>query len=130
MRIFLVDDDDVFNYIHSVVIGRVLPDADVRIFKSGEEVKVFLEAKPAVSYIPELILLDIRMPDMDGFELIEYLQNNHPEIINKTAIYLLSSTLDERDLQRANDSVAVKKFLSKPLSIEIFQDILNDIGIA
>jgi len=130
MLIFLIDDDDVFNYIHSVVVGRALPNTEIQIFKSGEEVKNFIEEEASAFITPELMLLDIRMPDMDGFELVEYLQNNHPEIINKTAIYLLSSTLDERDLQRANNSPAVKKFLSKPLSAEIFQDILSEIGIS
>lgn len=128
MRIFLIDDDEVFNYIHSVVITRVLPDADVRVFKSGAEVKDFIEGDVSTFITPDLILLDIRMPDMDGFELIEYLQANHPSVIHSTAMYLLSSTLDERDLQRAGGLTTVKRFLSKPLSVEMFQDILREIG--
>ena len=123
MRIYLVDDDDLFNYLNEAVIRRVIPDAVISTFKSGEDVLQAIMAVKSDAEAPDIMLLDIRMPDMDGFELLKTLGQLEVNPIGRTRIYMLSSSLDERDLDKANDNPLVTAFLSKPLTIEKFTEI-------
>jgi CheY-like chemotaxis protein len=125
MKIYLVDDDDLFNYLNEAVIRRVAPEVEISTFKSGEGVLNSILAMGSDSEVPDVMLLDIRMPDMDGFELLKALGALQVNPIARTKIYMLSSSLDDRDLDKANDNPLVTAFLSKPLTIEKFTEIYH-----
>ncbi len=124
MEIFLVDDDDVFNCMNIAVIEWVMKEAEVKVFKSGMEVIAYLNREKQIGPAKGLMLLDIRMPDMDGFEMLANIEKMEKNPLPNTIIYMLSSTLDERDLQRAKEKKMVKGFLSKPLTVEKFRELL------
>jgi CheY-like chemotaxis protein len=127
MLVYLVDDDDVFNTLHEATIKRLLEDAEIKIYKSGEEVYHAINQIKEFDQVPDLMFLDIRMPDMDGFELLDSLERMADNPFRRTAIYMLSSTLDERDLMKAENSSLVKGFISKPLESEQLRQLLNTI---
>jgi CheY-like chemotaxis protein len=126
MKIFLVDDDDVFNYLNESIIKIETPEAEIQTFKSGEEVIDFLHSQPTGFVVPDIMLLDIRMPNMDGFELLEVLATVPENPFSKTDIYLLSSTLNEKDLERAKRYDLVKSFIGKPLTTDLYLTMLQE----
>lgn len=128
MKIFLVDDDDVFNYLNESIIKIETPEAEIQTFKSGEEVIEFLHSQPTGLQVPDIMLLDIRMPNMDGFELLEILATIPENPFSKTDIYLLSSTLNEKDLERAKKYELVTSFLGKPLTTDLYHSLLQERG--
>jgi len=125
MRIYLIDDDEIFNYLHESVIRSLLPDAQFLIFKSGLDVMTFLQNNLAPQVDADIVFLDIRMPDMDGFGLLHALEKlpHHPFL--KAKVYILSSTLDERDLEKAKSFQCVTDFIGKPLTIELCSKLLS-----
>ena len=125
MHIFLIDDDDVFNYLHESVIRLVNPNAIIQTFKSGEEFINYLQSSGKEFTPPEWIFLDIRMPDMDGFTLLEHLERDHKTVFSKSKLYMLSSTLDERDLSKAKSFEMVTDFLGKPLTVELCTSLFD-----
>jgi len=129
MKVFLIDDDDVFNCMNQAIIERIQSDAVVDVFKSGTEVMEHINAPVGVAYPPDIVFLDIRMPDMDGFELLDELEKLESHPLNNAAIYMLSSTLDERDLEKAKSRKLIKGFLGKPLTVEKMKEICWDLQL-
>lgn len=72
-----------------------------------------------------IILLDIKMPQMDGFEFLLHFDKFPEELKNKTQIFMLSSSLDPNDLKRATENCYVKKLFNKPLSLNDFMEMIN-----
>lgn len=71
-----------------------------------------------------IILLDIKMPQMDGFEFLMHYDRFPEDLKKKTQIFMLSSTLDPNDLKKADENCYVKKLFSKPLSVSQFKEII------
>jgi CheY-like chemotaxis protein len=122
-NILLVDDDDIFNMLHSEVIKRLNPTTQIHVFKSGVEVIDFIQLHPDQPI--DLIFLDIRMPVMGGFEALDIMATMVADRFKNTRIYVLSSTLDDRDLQRAKATPLVTDFIGKPMSFDTMRGILG-----
>lgn len=123
-HVVLVDDDDIFNMLHGEVLKRLIPGVRIDVFKSGQEVIEYLEHAPEEHI--DLIFLDIRMPVMGGFEVLDSMAQMNHERFAKTRIYVLSSTLDDRDLRRAKETPLVTDFIGKPMSFDTMRTILSE----
>jgi two-component system, chemotaxis family, chemotaxis protein CheY len=123
-HVILVDDDDIFNMLHSEVLKRLIPGVTIDVFKSGQEIVEYLQQSPTVAI--DLIFLDIRMPVMGGFEVLEAMSAMEGNRFEHTRIYVLSSTLDDRDLQRAKETPLVTDFIGKPMSFDTMRSILAE----
>jgi CheY-like chemotaxis protein len=91
----------------------------------SESIKSFLQAKDALEYIRELpndglshtiMLVDIQMPVMNGFEFVEAFEQLPDEITDNFTIYIISSSINENDLKRVHNFKSVRQFLNKPLT--------------
>jgi CheY-like chemotaxis protein len=65
------------------------------------------------------------MPVMGGFEVLDVMATMDPKRFVNTRIYVLSSTLDDRDLQRAKATPLVTDFIGKPMSFDTMRNILG-----
>lgn len=114
-KILIVDDDEIALFLHEIVIGDCDPTSKVETFSS---------AKTALSYLSDrkddsceyLILLDINMPHMNGWEFAEVIKN-HP-LRQKINIVMVSSSVEKRDVDRAHLSDVIDDYLIKPLREE------------
>lgn len=115
---FIVDDDAMQNEIHSILLKKVDPDA---------EVHTFLSAKAAIELIdtgkvPDVVFLDLHIPgEKDNSFLEEHKARNC-----SSDIYLMSSVAYLDNLELAKNYVAVKDFVSKPLLDYKLRSILSD----
>jgi len=99
----------------------------------AEEISVHLSGKSALDYFkklietsgspPELIFLDIRMPEMNGFEFLEEYKKLDTNFISATKVIILSSSLDINDQKKAREEPVIVRFLNKPLSKETRPEI-------
>lgn len=119
MHIFLVDDDEIFNYLNTAVIKDTDENIEVTSFRSGEHLLSYISKNREKIVYPDVMFIDIRMPNIDGFELLDILGKDENKPFAQTNIYMLSSTLDHRDLEKAKGHAMVKDFLSKPLTREL-----------
>ncbi len=126
--VLLIDDDDVTNFINESLIKEMDIANEILIAKNGKE-GIDLVAARCKSWkkedrCPALILVDINMPVMNGFEFLDqYKQMNLPAHLSIILIMLTSSD-NERDIERAKHSNAIG-YLSKPLTKKKLQDVLE-----
>lgn len=118
------------NKMHFIVIDDSKLDcfiAEKIIQNTGrsESVKTFMTASEALDYIKStspsvqktMLLVDIQMPVMNGFEFLEAFENAVPsDMQNNFVINLLSSSINESDMIRAKGYKSVANFLNKPLT--------------
>jgi CheY-like chemotaxis protein len=107
-KIFLVDDDKIFLLTAKFSLKRVFPEADIQSFSNAEEaINRLIEEKP------DLLLLDLNMPVMDGWTFLEQLEEKGSAVT--FPIYIVSSSIDPSDINRANEHTHVMGFIEKPL---------------
>ena len=75
--------------------------------------------------LPDVILLDLHMPVMNGWEFLDKFKEISPCLAKDIEIYILSSSVDIREIQRSKQYSSVNDFLSKPLSIEMMHEIMT-----
>jgi CheY-like chemotaxis protein len=118
MNVLLVDDDAVCNLICRKILEKTGLVSEIDVAMNGEEaLDVFNECFSGLRSQPDVILLDLNMPVMDGFSFLEAFRQMSRLHKTRTRIIILSSSIDPRDVQKAQ-SLGVDHYLTKPLSEE------------
>src|SRR5690554_5960279 len=98
----LVDDDDVFVFLTKKTIVQTGLVDRIEVFDNGLDALDFLkDSKGSPDKLPEIILLDLTMPIMDGWEFLEEFTKLSPSVKNKITIYICSSSISPDDMERA-----------------------------
>lgn len=120
--VMLVDDDEDSNFLNNWILKQSFAET-VLIQNSAAGALEFLRNQTVSDGLPDVILLDIRMPVMDGFGFLEVFENLSESVKNKCKIVMLSSSLDKGDYNKAMSNKHVYSFLNKPLSIRDLSEI-------
>jgi CheY-like chemotaxis protein len=122
--VLLIDDNEIDNLLSEKLIRRYNFAETIIVRQSAEEALIFLKINALVNnQIPDLIFLDIRMPLGDGFQFLEAYKELSDEIINRTKIVMLTSSLDDTDHEHAIENKFVQFLLNKPLTFEALEDL-------
>lgn len=107
VRIVLIDDDPISTFItEKLIFNNIKVPCTIFKFQNAMEA-----LKDISSICPNYLFLDLNMPEMTGWDFLEEFE---PKTY-KPEVYILSSSVDERDINKANNYSLVKKYLSKPL---------------
>lgn len=114
VEILIIDDDQVNNFVLRNIITRTYPDALIFIQPEGMSALDFLEERyNNQEGLPGIMLLDINMPVMSGFEFLDRFHEKFPEA--DCYIYMVSSSISKADQQKANSFKNVQGYITKPL---------------
>jgi len=122
--VLLIDDDDVTNFLNRKVIEYAGIADHIEVKLNGREALEFISNKGDAknSY---LILLDINMPVMDGWEFIEAYQEKAIHAKGKANIVMLTTSFNPDDHKRAGDTPLIASYENKPLTVELLDGIMK-----
>ena len=126
-NVCIIDDDNIYINLVSKIIEIIKLSENVLIFKNGKEALDFFinSIKDPEEYIiPQVIFLDLNMPIMDGWEFLDEYEKIRDKIDKKINLYVVSSSIDGRDIKRAKSIDAVLDYLTKPIGIKDLEKIL------
>jgi CheY-like chemotaxis protein len=122
----LVDDDDVFVFLTTKTIEQTNLVDLIKVFGNGLDALNFLkENKNNVDALPEIILLDLSMPIMNGWQFLEEYTKLNPTIGKKITIYICSSSISPDDVTRAKTISEVSDYIIKPITKDKLIDLIK-----
>lgn len=123
-NVLLIDDNHIDNLINRKILDNANYAENITVIDSPQEAFNFLRESLATGEnMPEVIFLDLRMPVMSGFEFLKSLlelPNLKPDLFK---IFVLSSSLDPKDINRIKENHLVSRFIGKPLTNQILEEI-------
>lgn len=121
----LVDDDDTFVFITKKIIEKSDFVKEIKVFGNGLAALNYIKENINSEYkLPDVILLDLTMPIMDGWEFLDEFTNLETQKTNKIIIYICSSSISPHDIIKAEKISMVSDFIIKPLTKDKFSEII------
>lgn len=122
----LVDDDEIFVYLTKKTILQTSLVGRIDNFANGQDALEFIkdnQGRP--DKLPEVILLDLNMPIMDGWQFLEEFTTLKPFVKNRIRIYICTSSISPDDASRVNAIKDVTDFIIKPFSTEKLKEMIR-----
>lgn len=120
----VVDDDQTNNFLCMKIITTVFPDSNVQTFSDPETALVYINNMFGNATDGNAVLfLDINMPTLSGWDFLEEFERFDTGIKGQLKIYMLTSSVDERDKDRAAENKNVCGYIEKPLSKEMIRNM-------
>ncbi len=126
-NICVIDDDKIFQYLTQRVITDTHLIEDIEVFSNGLDALNYLQNNSLdKKKLPDIILLDLFMPVMDGWGFLKSYTAIESKLAKKIPIYIVSSSIDPIDIQKSKSMGYVTDFIVKPMTKEVFLKILKN----
>lgn len=127
--VLVIEDDFITLYLNREILEFANFCENIVEATNGDEALSYFEniekGDNPMDNLPEVILLDLNMPVMDGWEFFETFVKKFPGFVKKTNIFILSSSINPEDQERAIKDPNIAAFLSKPLDEDEHFDIIK-----
>lgn len=126
LSFIIVDDSELDCFITRKFIEHTDKNLKVNTYQSGKLVLEQIRSDADNTNMPPtIILLDLRMPIMNGFQFVDEFEKLPIDIKKKYRIHVLSSSRNRNDIQRILTHTAVHSMIEKPLTREKLEDFLE-----
>ena len=124
----IIDDDEMYvNLVKKIIDVKKLSE-NLLVFNNGQEALDYFKAiieNVSENAFPEIILLDLNMPVMDGWKFLKQFTEIKPPADLKTTLYIVSSSIDQYEIEKAKSYSMVTDYLIKPVDLDEFELIFN-----
>lgn len=124
--VFLVIDDDlVSQFTARYAVEQCGEDSQIYVCESAiEALDLLTQLKKEDKPIPDYILLDLVMPEMDGWEFIDQLQRYNTNI-DATKVFVMSAFTNSKDREKAKQHQFIEGYYEKPVSRNMIQNMIK-----
>ncbi|MEM5565092.1 response regulator [Psychroserpens sp. AS72] len=131
LNFMLIDDNKIDLFITKKIIEKTSSNYNVRTFQRARSAIKFLEIfekklEYQDAFLPNVILLDINMPEMNGFQFLDEFNKLEKLIEKPIKIFMLSSSTNIHDVIKVKSEKHCVGFISKPLTVDVFNKIVNE----
>jgi len=130
-EILLIEDDeaDIELALHALRENKLINH--IQVLRDGEEALDYLlgsgcDARGPSGQMPKLILLDLKLPKVDGIEVLRRIKSD--PTTKFIPVVILTSSKEERDLVRGYD-LGVNSYIRKPVDFNQFREIVTQVGL-
>jgi len=128
-RICLIDDDHIFVYGAKRLMREINFFEELSVFNNGQDAIDYFESQAKGSEdLPSIIFLDLNMPVMNGWEFLDAFLKLPGIPTKDIAVYIMSSSVDPRDLERIQAHPYIKNYILKPLTSEDLEGLLKEMA--
>jgi CheY-like chemotaxis protein len=122
----IIDDDPIFIYGTKRIIEKVDFCNKIIVYNNGQEaIDGIYELIKTKEQLPDVILLDINMPVMDGWEFLVEFKKLQNLFSKKIHVYIASSSVDPRDIERVKNYKEVSDYILKPITPDDLGKIIS-----
>ncbi|WP_136668067.1 response regulator [Flavobacterium sp. H122] len=121
-KIYIIDDDPVYKLVTKKLINKTNLFCQTKEFSNGNEAFEYFET---TQDFPEIILLDLEMPEMDGWEFLAEFCRLRSSLHKDSKVYIATSSIAHEDKEKAKEFICVKGFISKPINLEKLKTIAH-----
>jgi len=124
--VLLVDDDTIYQFVSRKTLEATGHADKITICSNGEEAFHFLENNMhSISELPDIILLDVNMPVMNGWEFLDAYQSLKPNLSKEIHVFLVTSSMNDQDRDYSRRYDCVEDYIVKPLDRMKISDLLS-----
>lgn len=124
MKITLIDDDTVWSFALEHMLKHVIPNLEFQSFSDPEKAVEALRDDFGARQEPDVLFIDINMPFLDGWQVLDELREEI-EGSSTTKTYIMSSSVNPVDEEKAEIEAGIKGYLIKPMSKESLAKLLT-----
>lgn len=122
-NVLVVDDDDIVHFISLKLLSMYkCIDKVYSAYNGSEALKILNDGCQGRLRVPEIVLMDLHMPVMDGFQLISEIREMKCLRNEKMVMIMISSTQDEKEIEKAGE-LGIDYFFSKPIMMEKLESV-------
>jgi len=126
IQIAVVDDDKIFQLITNKTLNTIEQVSKVLQFYNGEEALIYLQEHAGEpDLLPDVILLDINMPVVDGWTFLKDYVAFEEQLSKSISIHMVSSSIDPKDIERATSNTTVQEYIIKPVTKDKLIDVIK-----
>lgn len=126
-RFIVVDDSKLDCFIAEKIIKNTGKCDSVISFLHAEDALEFVRTDESPQQYPTILLVDIQMPVMNGFQFVEEFEKLPSHVTMRYKVYIISSSINDHDLNRVHNYSSVQQFLNKPLTSNNLSILLSAI---
>ena len=126
--IFLVEDDPDHELLTIRALNKSHIANDVRVARDGEEAiaMLFGEGEQALPHLPQVVLLDLKLPKVDGLEVLRRIRES--DRTRMLPVVVLTSSDEESDIVRSY-KLGVNSYIRKPVNFSDFAEATQRLGM-
>ncbi len=129
-NVCLIDDDKVYQFTSKMILEATQLTSKIITFFNGQEAIDFFLAleNQHIDILPDVIFLDINMPILNGWNFLELFDKIYYSLPKKILIYVVSSSVDDSDMERSKSFACVTDYVIKPINKEKYRLLLSVLG--